>query len=721
MEKVQLALERLIPELRDLEDKGIFNKDEIHDIVAKRRAFEMGLAQGRGTKPADYLRYIEYERRLEKLRKARAARLQTESKKSLSDHSIPAHITQLHRLSVRRFPESLTLWDAFIAHALSQSSPNLVSRTLSSAIAMHPTHTPYWIMASQWESEGDRKGMGGGNAEAARRLCMRALRFLKGKKGEKEGLEGPEEAIWREWIRVEVSFVEKLRGRWQVLGLGKGKGGKEDIIRVKGASGEADEGDETEEEIQLPTDEDGDHEDAQLAEEMMEQAKSGQEALLDGAIVRLVIDNLLKSYEHSIFAYNLLLSILRPLASPLRLLLLQHVYTSLSTHITSSSPSYPAALHILATRKLYDVPFVPPKQSKKRKADEAQVTEPEDPRTIKVEGEKLVDAVGAACEEYWRVLKSKGKKGKGKEKEAGQAQSLWEQFCGWLEEMADETDDEDLLAFLSANLASALAAAPPSPFLSLVHLRHLLRTEAPAADIRSYAKKATKAFGSEATPPAQREQVWVARIETSESLSTSVKDVASLLTQAVRALPFSSKLWDLFADFAERTAELPAAVEQWYEFSIRRVLLTDAVPPASFESTFTDYAALPPRELLPRRYVHYLTTTAPASCRAKLLSLLSSAPALSLSFLSTILDPTGPALSSDRPFRQQIFERIVSHPEAGPEEWLSYAEELVRTGQVVKSQEVLRRAKGDVKLKRGEGELRRFEMMWDEVCRGFEH
>jgi hypothetical protein len=39
---------------------------------------------------------------------------------------------------------------------------------------------------------------------------------------------------------------------------------------------------------------------------------------------------------------------------------------------------------------------------------------------------------------------------------------------------------------------------------------------------------------------------------------------------------------------------------------------------------------------------------------------------------------------------------------------------------VVKSQEVLRRAKGDVKLKRGEGELRRFELMWDEVCRGFE-
>lgn len=206
--------------------------------------------------------------------------------------------------------------------------------------------------------------------------------------------------------------------------------------------------------------------------------------------------------------------------------------------------------------------------------------------------------------------------------------------------------------------------------------------------------------------------------------------MASLLTQATRALPFSSKVWDLFADFTERTADSPAAVEKWYESSIRRVLLTDAAPPASFESTFADHAALAPRELLPRRYVHYLSTTAPVSFQPKVLSLLSSAPSLSLSFLSSVLDPTGPALAStastastspsDRSFRHQIFERVVSHPDAGPEEWLAYADELVRTGQVVKSQEVLRRAKGDVKLKRGEAELRRFERMWDEACRGFE-
>ncbi|GJN92981.1 hypothetical protein Rhopal_006026-T1 [Rhodotorula paludigena] len=689
----------------------------------------MGLAQGRGTKPTDYLRYIEYEGKLEKLRRARAARLQVTGNKSLSDHSITAHITQLHRLAVRRFPESLLLWDASIAHALSQQSPLLVSRTLSAAIAMHPSHTPYWIMASQWESDGDRKGMGGGNVEGARRLCMRALRFLKGNKG-REGIEGPEEAVWREWIRVEVAFVERLRARWQVLGLGKDKNGGEEIVRVKGKNVEgaaeeedADKGDE----IQLPGGEDEDGEQA-LKAEVDQKALTGQEALLEGAIVRLVIDNLLKSYSHSIFAYNLVLSILRPLPSPLRLSLLSHVYTSLSSSISPSSPSYPAALHILATRALYDVPYVAPKQSKKRKAAEAEVAEPEDPTAIKVAGEKLVDAVGRACEEYWAVLKTRGKKGKEKEKEKvegdEQTQLLWEQFSGWLEEMADQTDDEDLLAFLSANLASALSSAPASPFLALLQLRNLIRTGAPAKSILACAQKATKDFGTPATPPAQREQIWVARIEAVTSLAVPVSDLSALYAQATRALPYSSKLWDLFAIFTEQSASTPAAVEQWYESSIRRVLLTDALPPASFVSTFDHVdAALPPREELPRRYVHYLSTSNPAQFAAKLTSLLSTAPTLSLSFLSSVLEPSSPALpssSSSRAFRIKLHERIVAHPDAGVDEWVAYAEELLRAGQAAKSQEVLARARAAVKLASGDGEVRRLEGAWEDVCRKLE-
>ncbi|GAA5977679.1 hypothetical protein JCM10908_005054 [Rhodotorula pacifica] len=738
MEKVQLALERLLPELRDLEQRKIFAHDEISDIVAKRRSFEMSLAQGRGTKPTDYLRYIEYERRLEKLRKARAARIPKTAKKSLSDHSISAHITQLHRLSVRRFPESLELWDAFIAHSLSQASPLLVSRTLTSAIAMHPTETRFWIMASQWESDGDRKGMGGGNTEGARRLCMRALRFLKGRNNAQKD----QYAVWREWIRVEVSFVERLRERWQVLGIGKGKNGGEEIVRVADKGKQVSEEDEDEvdaademDEIALPGDE---VEDSQLKQEVDQKALSGQEALLDGAIVRVVLDNLLKSYAHSIEAYNFVLSVVRPLASPLRLPLLSHVYASLRANVLPSTPSYPDAVHILATRHLYDVAYVPPKKnSKKRKADEMAPAEVEqDPFAIQVQGERLVDAIGKACDEYWSVLKKLGglasKKGKGKEKEAEsspQARQLWERFSGWLEEMAEQTEEEDLLEYLSANLESALSSAPSSAFLSLVKLRNLLHTDAGVSATRSHLERMIKQYGTDRTPPSQREQVWVAKLETDSSMleadaDDKVDQLQKAFAQATRTLPYSSKVWDLYADFTEQQSGLsPSEVEAWYEKSVRRSLLTDALPPAGFDSTFTSYANVTPRELLPRRFVHYLSTVSPSDFQPKLLALLASAPTLSLSFLSSILDPTGPALldTSSRAFRRKIHERIVAHPEAGVEEWLTYAEELVRAGEASKGQEIVQRARGQLLAGAGgEGAVRQFDAGWAHICSAME-
>lgn len=89
-----MSEERFLPEYRDLLRRNIFDKvraavcypsrigidtpirpqDEISDIVRQRKGFERSLAS-RDVKPADYLRYIEYETRLEKLRKLRASRI----------------------------------------------------------------------------------------------------------------------------------------------------------------------------------------------------------------------------------------------------------------------------------------------------------------------------------------------------------------------------------------------------------------------------------------------------------------------------------------------------------------------------------------------------------------------------------------------------------------------------------------------------------------------
>lgn len=113
---------------------------------------------------------------------------------------------------------------------------------------------------------------------------MRALRFLKGREAD-EGL------VWKEWIRVECGFAERVRARWAVLGIGKGKGGEEEITIVGEKKMDVD-GEEENAEVELPAVE-GDEEEAAIKREVERQALSGQEAIIDGAIVRVVIDNCL--------------------------------------------------------------------------------------------------------------------------------------------------------------------------------------------------------------------------------------------------------------------------------------------------------------------------------------------------------------------------------------------------------------------------------------------
>lgn len=159
---------------------------------------------------------------------------------------------------------------------------------------MHPTHVAYWLMASRWESDGDEKGMGGGNTEAARRLCMRALRFLKGR-------ESDEMLVWKEWVRVECSFAERVKARWALLGIGKGKNGMEEITRVDGKKtiGAADDDEQADVEVEVPMLEGAAAEEQAMQEQVEKQALTGQEAIIDGAIVRVVIDNCLSCTWHA--------------------------------------------------------------------------------------------------------------------------------------------------------------------------------------------------------------------------------------------------------------------------------------------------------------------------------------------------------------------------------------------------------------------------------------
>ncbi|RKP11864.1 U3 small nucleolar RNA-associated protein 6-domain-containing protein, partial [Piptocephalis cylindrospora] len=201
-ETVQYALESMIPELEDLEEKHLFVKQEIQSIVKKRTKLEYALRRP-SPKKTDFLKYIEYELNLEALRKKRKARLigrLGRGDTSVSDFAGMRRINFLFERTVRRYHGDVAIWVQYAEFAKSQSSPRLLSRVLVRALQYHPGKAELWIMAAKWEFDGNL------NIVAARSLMQRGLRLIPSS-----------EAMWHAYHGLELAYVVKLIHRRRIL------------------------------------------------------------------------------------------------------------------------------------------------------------------------------------------------------------------------------------------------------------------------------------------------------------------------------------------------------------------------------------------------------------------------------------------------------------------------------------------------------------------------
>lgn len=165
-------------------------------------------------------------------------------------------------MGTRRFRTSQPLWSALIAHvkSLAPPSPKQISKVLTAAIAAQPHSPEYWLIAIKYTERHD-------DAAATRKLIMRSLRFIK-----------RDWAIWEKWIKLEIGFADKLKKRWEVLGVNQ-KGKEKAIPEVV-----------EEEEVITPT-LDGNQDEAM--DEMTAQVESvnDQDGVLNGQLVKLVLSN----------------------------------------------------------------------------------------------------------------------------------------------------------------------------------------------------------------------------------------------------------------------------------------------------------------------------------------------------------------------------------------------------------------------------------------------
>ncbi|KAG6844416.1 hypothetical protein H0H87_007071 [Tephrocybe sp. NHM501043] len=441
MERVQFQQEQMLDELKDLVEKHLFTEKETKQIVKKRTAFETALVR-RVAKKADFLRYASYEMGLELLRRKRAERTKSESTiPSISDYAIVRRQFHIFERAIRKFKSDVGLWIQYIQVAQREGARALVGRITARALQLHPNQPALYILAASHELSHQ-------SPSSARTLLQRGIRLNA------ESVE-----LWREYVKMELGFVENLRRRWEVLGINTNETtpsqGKPDTTAADPSG------------LIMPGVSDSAPADETMEEEEADGADARKE-ILQGAIIKSVMSSATQALA-KIELFESLQTLLTeyPLLPSLRKTLLEHLYT-LSSQVL---PNDAGAIKLRASR------FLAPD----------------------LQGEALVDGLRQANEELQQAM-------------AGAAsEEVFQVYAAFVEEWCGVAIDGNMKLYLISSLRSLCSKEGASPSLLSAHIRLVTNriaegaAESPAKVLRLARKYCRQARSSA--------PVWLARLE----------------------------------------------------------------------------------------------------------------------------------------------------------------------------------------------------------------
>ncbi|VAH30927.1 unnamed protein product [Triticum turgidum subsp. durum] len=254
---VQYRLERMSDELDDLERRGLFTRAELAEVVRRRRDFEFRLRR-HSPRKADFLDYIAYLLRVDALRDLRKRaiiratpnpthsdedndtnedgkkRKKRKKKwaKSISDFAGVLRVLDVYRMATVRFKGDLDLWFRYLEFCR-QKGHGRMKQVMAQAIRYHPNVPGLWMYAAAWEFDQNL------NVAAARALMQSGLRSC------------PEsEDMWIEYLRMELTYLNKLKARKVALG--------EDVKTLQKSSDDSGQWKEENKELFMSLDEQGD-------------------------------------------------------------------------------------------------------------------------------------------------------------------------------------------------------------------------------------------------------------------------------------------------------------------------------------------------------------------------------------------------------------------------------------------------------------------------------
>lgn len=191
-------LEEMLPALEEMEREGVFSREELRLIIKRRTDFEYKL-QKRTIEKHDLLNYLEYEVKLDALRKKRSKKLKLKVYNKAAV-SMGKKIHSLFRKGLMKFSDDLSLWMQYIDFCKKTSSHRALGLTYGKLLQNHSNNSDIWLMAAKHEAEEMN------SIENARLL------FQKGLRVNKDSL-----VLWHEYFRLELMHVDKIKKRKRIL------------------------------------------------------------------------------------------------------------------------------------------------------------------------------------------------------------------------------------------------------------------------------------------------------------------------------------------------------------------------------------------------------------------------------------------------------------------------------------------------------------------------
>ncbi|KAF9764399.1 U3 small nucleolar RNA-associated protein 6 [Nosema granulosis] len=187
-EKVFLNLERMLPELEDYQERGLFSKSELQKIIETRKKHESRL-QRVDKKLLDFVRYINSETSLEKIRDKRLRKYSL--KRTHQDTKISKRVVMLYKNALEKFNEKDLIVD-FTEYAKKKQMVADMKDVYATCCLKNPLDVDLWIYcaSSLFEME---------DIDGARAL------FFKGIRMNPTNME-----IRKEFFRMEVLYINRV-------------------------------------------------------------------------------------------------------------------------------------------------------------------------------------------------------------------------------------------------------------------------------------------------------------------------------------------------------------------------------------------------------------------------------------------------------------------------------------------------------------------------------